>query len=104
MDFDSILMAAPGIGVGLGLLIHFSRQRRINARIVDTIRSELRTADSLTLPELVTRCGLRDGFLNRGTLMNAINPLVAAGELVQEEPPGTTIRNRLSVLRFRLNK
>jgi hypothetical protein len=28
--------------------------------------------------------------------------MVASGEIIQEEPPGTTIKNRLSVLRFRL--
>jgi hypothetical protein len=28
--------------------------------------------------------------------------MVASGELLQEEPPGTTARERLGVLRFRL--
>ena len=72
--------------------------------LLDRIRAELGTAESLTLPGLVTRLGMSDGFMNRGKVMAAINPLVAAGELAQEEPPRTTVTERLSVLRFRLKK
>src|SRR5689334_4427498 len=102
MSFDSVLLAAPGIGVGIGLAIHFARQRKQNALLHEKILAELAKEESLTLPELVTRCGMKDGFLNRGKLINALNPLVASGQLTQEEPPGTTMKNRLSVLRFRL--
>lgn len=104
MSFDTVLLAAPGIGVAIGLGIHMARQRRQNALLHTTILAELKKAESLTLPELVMRCGMRDGFLNRGKLINALNPLVAAGQLTQEEPPGTTMKNRLSVLRFRLKQ
>ena len=102
MNLQDALVIAPGVGVGIGLAIHFARQRRMNAQLASKVLSELSRNESLTLPELVTRAGLSDGFMNRGKLMNAINPMVASGQLSQEEPPGTTMRNRLSVLRFRL--
>lgn len=104
MSFDPVLLAAPGIGVAIGLGIHLARQRRQNEQLHAKILAELNKEGSLTLPELVTRCGMRDGFLNRGKLISALNPLVASGQLTQEEPPGTTMKNRLSVLRFRLKK
>jgi hypothetical protein len=104
MSFDTILLAAPGIGVGIGLAIHFARQRKQNEQLHTRILAELSKEESLSLPELVSRCGMRDGFLNRGKLLNALNPLVASGQLAQEEPPGTTMKNRLSVMRFRLKR
>ncbi len=102
MDFEDVLKLAPVVGVVVGLGIFYARQGKVTARLRDQIRAELSTVESLSLPELVTRAGLRDGFMSRGKLMNIINPMVASGELSQEEPPGTTIKNRLSVLRFRL--
>ena len=45
---------------------------------------------------------MKDGLVNRGKIMTIINPLVASKELIQEEPPGTTARNRLEVLKFSL--
>jgi hypothetical protein len=104
MDFQQIVGIAAGAGIGLGMTIHFSRQRRAAKGLAEKIRAELARSESVSLPDLVTRIGLRDGFMSRGKVMNAINPLVAAGEILQEEPPGTTIRNRLDVLRFRLRR
>ena len=80
MSFDNAIMWAPGIGVGIGLAIHFARQRTQNANLGDKIVAELGKEESLTLPELVTRCGFKDGFLNRGKLLNALNPLVGVIE------------------------
>ena len=104
MDFESVLSIAPVIGVGIGLAIFFARQRRNSSVLGEKIRAELASAkpNAIVLPELVTRVGLQDGFLSRGKVMNVLNPLVASGEVVQEEPPGTTIQNRLKVLRFRI--
>ena len=96
-----MLKIAPVVGVSVGLAIHFARQQRIAATMGDKIRAELAQTESLSLPELVRRVGLRDGFISRGKVMNVLGPMVAAGEIVQEEPPGTTIKTRLSVLRFR---
>jgi hypothetical protein len=90
------------LGIIIGLTLYFRTQKRRSASMGARIRSELATAESLTLPELVAKVGLRDGFLSRGKVMNVVNPMVAAGELLQEEPPGTTMKTRLSVLRFRL--
>lgn len=104
MSFDSVLVIAPGVGVTIGLAIHFARQRKRAAAFGDKILGELRSVESLSLPELVTKMGMKDGFLNRGKLINILNPMVASGQLLQEEPPGTTMKNRLSVLRFRIPK
>jgi hypothetical protein len=46
-------------------------------------------------------------YLFRSTLPDGTPMLVTLdkmGELLQEEPPGTTFKNRLSVLRFRLRQ
>lgn len=99
-----IIPIASGIGVAIGLVIHFSRQSRVAAQLEPKIRAELSQHESLTLPELVQRLGMSDGFMNRGKVMNLLNPMVASGELIQEEPPGTTMKTRLSVLRFRLKQ
>lgn len=99
MDITPI---ASGIGLAIGLAIFFARQRRTADQFEPRIRAELTQNESLTLPELVQRLGMTDGFMNRGKVMNVINPMVANGELTQEEPPGTTIKDRLSVIRFRL--
>lgn len=104
MAFGSVLGLAAVVGVGAGLAVHFARQSKIDKELAGRIRAELNAAESLTLPELVTRLGMKDGFYSRGKLMGAINPLVAAGEITQEEPPGTTVQTRLSVLRFRLKR
>jgi hypothetical protein len=102
MSLETVLPLATGIGVGLGVVIHFARQRRLSAALGEKIFAALREEESLALPDLVTRVGMRDGFLNRGKVINVINPFVASGQILQDEPPGTTVRNRLSVLRFRL--
>ena len=104
MSGSAVVGMAVAVGIGAGLAVHFSRQAKISKGFADRIRAELRGAESLTLPELVTRLGLKDGFHSRGKLMGALNPMVAAGEVTQEEPPGTTMKDRLSVLRFRLVK
>jgi hypothetical protein len=92
----------PFVGVGIGLAIFFGRQKRRSAEVGSRVRMELSGVESLSLPEIVARLGMQDGFMNRGKVLNALNPMVASGELVQEEPPGTNFKNRLGVLRFRL--
>jgi hypothetical protein len=50
---------------------------------------------------LVLAAGLTDGFMSRGKVMSVLNPMVASGEVAQDEPPGTTVANRLAALTFR---
>ncbi len=102
MEFEDVLKVAPVVGVAIGLAMYRARQSRVAGGMSDRIRKELAGVDSLSLPDLVTRLGMRDGFMSRGKVMTIINPMVAAGEVVQEEPPGTTVKTRLGVLRFRL--
>lgn len=98
---------APAVGVALGLGIYYSRNAKSGIALETRIREELAKArtcggEPLALPAIVQRVGLSDGFLNRGKVMSALAPMVASGEVLQEEPEGTTVRNRLEVLRFRL--
>ncbi len=102
MNLALVLGSTVGIVVGL---LYFGRMQAQRGREWGAkITQALSSAESLALPELVTRLGLEDGFVSRGKVMAVINPMVARGELLQEEPPGTTVANRLSVLRFRLRK
>lgn len=102
MAIENIIGVASGVGVTIGLSIHFMRQRRQAAVLGEKILAELRAVESMALPDLVTKMGMRDGFINRGKLIQVLGPMVSKGLLVQEEPPGTTVKNRLSVMRFRL--
>jgi hypothetical protein len=102
MEFEDVLKVAPGIGIGIGLAIYYSRQRKVAGDLGGKVRAALQGVESMSLPELTVLCGLRDGFMGRGKMLQVLQPMVAAGELVQEEPPGTTVSNRLSVLRFKL--
>ncbi len=102
MEFSDPLVIGPVVGVAIGLGVYFAHQGRQSKDIGDRIRKELATAESLSLPELVVRLGLKDGFMSRGKVMGVLNPMVASGEVLQEEPPGTTMNDRLDVLRVRL--
>ena len=93
---------ASGIGVAIGMAIVAMRNNKKAAVAEPQIVAALKEKGSLTLPELVVMLGLKDGFMSRGKVVNILNPLVAKGLLVQTEPPGTTMKNRLSVLTFRL--
>lgn len=101
-----LVTLAPAVGVALGLGIYYSRSAKGGMVLEHRIREELAKArafgEPLALPALVQRVGLSDGFIHRGKVMSALAPMVASGEVVQEEPEGTTVRNRLEVLRFRL--
>lgn len=101
MDIANVVTVASAAGVAIGLGIYSARQKKDSAGMSDKIRQALTSAESLTLPELVAHVGLNDGFMSRGKVMAVLNPMVASGELLQEEPPGTTAKDRLSVLRFR---
>jgi len=101
---DQILAIAGGVAVALGLGVYLARQAKQNAKLQEEIRAQLARQDTISLPDLVTRLGMKDGLMARGKVMNAINPLVASNDVLVEEPPGTTAANRLSVLTFRLVK
>lgn len=102
MGTDEIFKFAPAIAVVFGLGIYVVRQNRKSIQMATKIREELGRVDSMTLPDLVEKLGLKDGFFNRGRVISTLNPMVAAGEVLQEEPEGTTIANRIVSLRFRL--
>lgn len=95
-------MVVAGIGVAIGIGIFTARQGKAAKVAEPQILAALEEARTLTLPELVVKLGMKDGFMNRGKVVNLLNPMVARGVLVQTEPPGTTVRNSLSVLRYSL--
>ena len=99
--------SSPAVGVALGLGLYYARTTKKEIALEARIREELAKARSsggepLPLPALVRHIGLSDGFFNRGKVMSVLAPMVASGEVLQEEPEGTTTKNRLEVLRFRL--
>lgn len=102
MGLSEIFTYAPAIAVVLGLSIYVVRQNRKSIAMAARIREELGRVDSMTLPDLVEKIGLEDGFFNRGRVISTLNPMVASGEVIQEEPEGTTMANRIVSLRFRL--
>lgn len=102
MGPNEIFTFVPAIAVAFGLGVYVVRQNRKSIAMATRIREELGRVDTMTLPDLVEKLGLKDGFLNRGRVISTLNPMVASGEVIQEEPEGTTIANRLVSLRFRL--
>ncbi|MCG6192359.1 hypothetical protein LFX25_03790 [Leptospira sp. FAT2] len=88
-----------GIGVSLSLMLVARRGKKLEP----LIRKELEEAGGfLLLPDLVKRVGLKDSFINRGKLIQAIGPMVLRGEIIEEDDPNATIKNRLALKKFRL--
>lgn len=102
-----LVTLAPAVGVALGLGLYYARTSKkeldLEARLRDALTQARASGEEpIPLPALVVRVGLSDGFLGRGKVMSVLAPMVASGEVIQEEPEGTTVKNRLEVLRFRL--
>ncbi|MDV6236284.1 hypothetical protein CH379_011675 [Leptospira ellisii] len=67
------------------------------------IRKELEFAGGiLSLPELVKRIGLKDSFINRGKVIQAVAPMISRGEVLEEDDPSATVKTRLDLKKFRL--
>jgi hypothetical protein len=97
---DTLMIAiVSGIGVALALAIASRRGQKLEPRI----REELTAAGGvLLLPELVTRIGLKDSFINRGKVIQAIAPMVQRGEVIEEDDPSATVKTRLDLKKLRL--
>ncbi|MCG6169773.1 hypothetical protein LFX25_20270 [Leptospira sp. FAT2] len=99
MDDTIITSIVAGIGVALALGIVARRGKKLEPSIL----KELQDAGGvLTLPELVKRIGLKDSFMNRGKVIQAIAPMVSRGEVVEIDDPNATVKNRLELKQFRL--
>lgn len=97
---DSLLI---GIVSGIAVALALSVVARRGEKLAPKIRAELAAAGgTLLLPELVTRVGLKDSFLNRGKLIQAIAPMIQAGEIIEEDDPNATVKTRLDLKRFSL--
>lgn len=104
MGTDNVLRFAPAIAVMFGLGIYVLRLNKKSIEMAAKIREQLGRTESLTLPELVEKLGLKDGFLSRGRVISTLNPMVASGEVIQEEPEDTKLVDRIHDLRFRLRR
>jgi hypothetical protein len=104
MDMESVSTVAAAVGVAVGMGLVALRARGSAGGLGGRVRAELAKVDSASLPELAARLGMSDGFMSRGKLMQELQPMVSAGEVLQDEPAGTTVRDRLAVVRFRLRR
>ncbi|EQA71558.1 hypothetical protein [Leptospira noguchii] len=85
------------------LIIHKMVTNRRRKKFEPLIRQELESAGGvLTLPELVKRIGLKDSFYNRGRVLESVAPMVSRGEVIEEDNPNATIKNRLNLRKYRL--
>ncbi|MBM9578096.1 hypothetical protein JWG45_13140 [Leptospira sp. 201903070] len=76
---------------------------RRGKKLEPLILNELKTSGgALALPELVKRIGLKDSFLNRGKVIQAIAPMISRGEVIEIDDPNATVKNRLDLKQFRL--
>ena len=104
MGTDNVLKFAPAIAIVFGLGIYVLRLNKKSLEMAAKIRELLGQTESLSLPDLVTKLGLRDNFLSRGKVISTLNPMVASGEVLQDEPPETNLATRLDEMRFRLRR
>ncbi|RHX84243.1 hypothetical protein [Leptospira stimsonii] len=76
---------------------------RRGKKLEPLILKELQDAGgTLTLPDLVKRIGLKDSFINRGKVIQAVAPMISRGEVVEIDDPNATVKNRLDLKQFRL--
>ncbi|TGK33254.1 hypothetical protein EHQ12_17840 [Leptospira gomenensis] len=88
-----------GIGAALAVSIAARRGKKLEPKILKELQD---AGGTLTLPELTKRIGLKDSFLNRGKVIQAIAPMIARGEVVEIDDPKATVKNRLELKQFRL--
>lgn len=90
------------VGAVTASIAVFVASRR-GAKLEPRILEELQKAGgSLRLPQLVVAVGLKDSFINRGKLIQAVAPLVRRGAVAEDDDPAATARNRLDLKTFRL--
>ncbi|RHX89472.1 hypothetical protein [Leptospira stimsonii] len=76
---------------------------RRGKKLEPLILKELQDAGgALTLPDLVKRIGLKDSFINRGKVIQAVAPMISRGEVVEIDDPNATVKNKLDLKQFRL--
>jgi hypothetical protein len=97
---DTVLIGiVSGIAVALALAVASRRGQKLEPVIRDALTA---AGGELLLPELVTRIGLKDSFMNRGKVIQAIAPMVQRGEVIEQDDPSATVKNRLDLKKFRL--
>lgn len=99
MDETTLTSIVAGIGVALAIALVARRGKKLEPLILKELQA---AGGALALPELVKRIGLKDSFLNRGKVIQAVAPMISRGEVVEIDDPNATVKNRLDLKQFRL--
>ncbi len=91
-----------GIGAAIGVSIAMWLTQRRNKALAPSIEAKLREGGALTLPQLQEALQM-NGFMNRGRVVNALGPMVMAGQVEEiPAPEGTALLDRVNHIRYRL--
>lgn len=99
MDETTLTSIVAGIGVALAMALIARRGKKLEPLILKELQD---AGGTLTLPDLVKRIGLKDSFINRGKVIQAVAPMISRGEVVEIDDPNATVKNRLDLKQFRL--
>lgn len=97
---DMVMFGIIGaLTASLAVFIASRRGAKLEPRILEELQ---KAGGSLRLPQLVVAVGLKDSFINRGKLIQAVAPLVRRGAVAEDDDPAATARTRLELKTFRL--
>lgn len=97
---DMVMYGIVGaVTASVAVFVASRRGAKLEPKIVEELQ---KAGGSLRLPALVTAVGLKDSFINRGKLIQAIAPLVRSGAVLEEDDPAATARTRLELKTFKL--
>ena len=89
---------ASGVGVTLATLWMWRRAASLGPKLGEVLQRE----QELTASELAERIGLGSGWFATGRVIQALNPMVARGELVATVPANTPLTKRARATRYRV--
>jgi len=101
MDDTYLIGFATAIAVAGAVFVASRRAVKLEPKLRDALEQ---AGGELTLPALTAAIGLKDSFLNRGKVIQAIAPMVRSGAVVEIDDPAATAKTRLELKRFRLQR
>src|SRR4051812_446746 len=111
MDAET-LGTIVGFSVTVGLFIvfrnkiplpFFKSRKKIKTYITQSLETDLKSVERITIPEILKRSGVPDSFYNRGSAVIELGKLCLTKRITEQEPPGCTVRDRLSRRTYQLN-
>jgi hypothetical protein len=111
MDSETMGMIV-GFSVTIGLFLvyrnkiplpFFKSRKKIKSYVTRTLETDLKSLGKITIPEILERSGVPDSFYNRGSAVIELGKLCLAKRIIEEEPPGCTMRDRLARRTYQLN-